>query len=441
VKKFVVGAALAFVALVALAGVSGAQVNPPIVDIELTPDETAYWLVDSQGAVTYVGAPFHGDRPPLHWGETVVSMSSTPDGGGYWLFTTLGRAIPYGNADHLGDMAGVQLARPVIDSIATPSGDGYYMVAEDGGIFTFGDARFRGSMGGRHLNRPVNGLAPTASGNGYWLVADDGGIFSFGDARFHGSMGGRHLNRPVVGMIGQGEGYLLLGADGGIFNFGSSRFHGSLGGAPPRSEITAVTVKQDLSGYTMVTQAGTVHPFGAMPTTGWAGYPEPGVGSALPSAHMVVGVHIQPGTYRLYSKGSESCAWNRYGATQADYRGSEAASGPMVMTIRPGDGIVTMWSAGCWLAVGDLSPLQRHPEAAFGPGSYMVHRDVRPGTWRSAVTAGGCEAMTLKSFDGSFGAPDERWNLFGPGQVTVTIDSNDLGFYASDGCGTWTRIG
>ena len=443
-KRFLVAvASLAFgVCVLVLAPTAAdAAVNPPVVDIELTPDQSGYWLVDAVGAVTYVNAPFHGDRPPLLPGEAIVSMTPTIDGGGYWLFSTRGRAFNYGNALHRGDMAAVALNGPVIDSIATSSGNGYYMVAQDGGIFTFGDAMFHGSMGGTALNKPVNGLAPTATGNGYWLVADDGGIFSFGDAAFYGSMGGQALNRPVVGMIGQGSGYLMLGADGGVFNFGHSAFHGSLGATPPRSPVTAVAVKADRSGYAMVTAAGTVHPFGAMPVTGWSGYPEPGVGFALPKATMVVGVDIQPGTYRVYPRGAGNCLWNRYGATQSDFRGSDSASGPLVMTIRPGDGIVSMWPAGCWLAVDDLSPLARQPEAPFGPGTYIVHRDIRPGVWRSSVTTGMCTARRLRSFDGSLGAVIEHGGGLPGYQFNVTIESTDLGFHASDECGTWSRIG
>lgn len=247
------------------ASVSIQTVPSPTVDIELTWNEDGYWLLGADGSVSGHGAATdHGDAVGmLGPGERAVSMSSRPGGGGYWIFTTLGRALQFGSAQHFGDMSGVPLNGPVLDSVATPSGLGYYMVASDGGVFTFGDAKFYGSMGGRHLNGPVNGLAPTADGEGYWLVADDGGIFSFGSAKFFGSMGGTPLNRPVVGMVGQGNGYLMVASDGGIFNFGQSRFHGSLGGNPPASPVVAVAPKRDLSGYRMVTATGAVHAFGS----------------------------------------------------------------------------------------------------------------------------------------------------------------------------------
>ena len=81
-------------------------------------------------------------------------MAATPDGGGYWVFTNRGHAIPFGNAQWFGDMGNVALNGQVLDAIVTPSGHGYWMVAEDGGIFSFGDAQFYGSMGGQRLNAP-----------------------------------------------------------------------------------------------------------------------------------------------------------------------------------------------------------------------------------------------------------------------------------------------
>jgi hypothetical protein len=147
------------------------------------------------------------------------------------LFTSRGRALPFGDAKFYGDLRDVSLNGPVIGSVATPTGGGYYMVAADGGVFTFGDATFRGSTGGRHINQPVIGLVPTANRTGYWLVAADGGVFAF-DAPFLGSMGRVPLARPIIGMVGYGSGYMMVAQDGGIFDFSDQPFFGSLGGSP-----------------------------------------------------------------------------------------------------------------------------------------------------------------------------------------------------------------
>ena len=162
-----------------------------VVDIEPTRSGEGYWIATSLGGVLRFGdAPDFGDaHDRLRAGEHVVSMSATPNNDGYWLFTDIGRVIPFGAAPFLGDMAAVKLNGPVLGSVATPTGHGYYMVASDGGVFSFGDAVFHGSMGGTRLNQPVMGLVPDADNVGYWLVARDGGVFAFA-APFRGSMGG-----------------------------------------------------------------------------------------------------------------------------------------------------------------------------------------------------------------------------------------------------------
>jgi len=91
-----------------------------------------------------------------------VSISATPTGNGYWVFTDKGRVIPFGDAKWVGDMSGVALNGPVLDSIATPNGNGYLMVGEDGGIFNFSDQPFLGSLGNNPPPSPV--VAVTAVG-------------------------------------------------------------------------------------------------------------------------------------------------------------------------------------------------------------------------------------------------------------------------------------
>src|SRR5439155_2747175 len=102
----------------------------------------------------------------LREGEHPTSISSLPDGSGYWIFTNQGRVFPHGNARLYGDLASTTLNGPVVDSVATPTGNGYYMVASDGGVFTFGDARYAGSTGAMQLNAPVRSLVPEADGAG-----------------------------------------------------------------------------------------------------------------------------------------------------------------------------------------------------------------------------------------------------------------------------------
>ncbi len=118
---------------------------------------------------------------------SVVGMSRTPTGQGYWLASDDGGVASFGDATAYGSALPYALNQPIVGMAATPDGGGYWLVAADGGIFTFGDARFHGSTGALHLNQPIVGMAATPDGGGYWLVAADGGIFTFGDAPFKGS--------------------------------------------------------------------------------------------------------------------------------------------------------------------------------------------------------------------------------------------------------------
>ena len=138
---------------------------------------------------------------PLSTPSPVVSISTTPNGDGYWEAMANGGVDHYGNAQSFGSAASEPLNKPVVGMASTPDGQGYWLVASDGGIFTFGDARFFGSTGAIRLNQPVVGMASTPDGQGYWLVAADGGIFTFGDAPYLGSIGA-HGWSGIVGMAG-----------------------------------------------------------------------------------------------------------------------------------------------------------------------------------------------------------------------------------------------
>ncbi len=203
-----------------------------VTDVVVDRAGTGGWVLNEIGQVFTFGAAnkFNEfESVSLQPGERVVSFAVTPTEHGYWLFSSTGRVVQFGDAPFFGTMSGTRLNGAIVGSIATPTGKGYYMVASDGGVFAFGDARFRGSMGNAHLNQPVVGLVPTATNKGYWLVASDGGVFSFGDAAFHGSMGATPLNKPVVSMVRYAGSYMMIASDGGIFNFSNGPFFGSLG--------------------------------------------------------------------------------------------------------------------------------------------------------------------------------------------------------------------
>ena len=69
----------------------GARSSSPFVDLEPTRRGDGYWLVDAAGHVYAFGAaPYAGGLPPnsLAPFEQVTSISGTPSGQGYWIFTT-----------------------------------------------------------------------------------------------------------------------------------------------------------------------------------------------------------------------------------------------------------------------------------------------------------------------------------------------------------------
>ena len=240
--------------------------------IALTGTGTAgYFTADSTGYVNNFGdGAFYGDMSSSNLNAPIVSMASTPDGGGYWLLGKDGGVFSFGDAGFFGSTGNLRLNKPVVGMTPTFDGNGYWFVASDGGIFAFGDATFYGSMGGKHLNSPIVGMAATSDGNGYYLVASDGGVFTFGDAVFYGSMGGKHLNQPIVGMAAapDGKGYWFVASDGGIFAFGDAGFFGSTGAIRLNEPIVGMTPTWDGNGYWFVASDGGIFSFGDAPFFG-----------------------------------------------------------------------------------------------------------------------------------------------------------------------------
>ena len=75
-----------------------------------------------------------------------------------------------------------------------------------------------------------------------------------------------------------------------------------------------------------------------------------------------------------------------------------------------------------------------HPH--FGDGTYVVGKDIKPGTYRTRVGSSGCYYERLSGFGGSLGEIIANDNTDYP--AIVTIDPTDKGFKSQD-CGTWTQ--
>ena len=103
-----------------------------------------------------------------------------------------GQVYAFGDATELGGAPGA-----VTSISSTPDGEGYWLSGPDGGVFAFGDAPFDGSLPGIGVKvNDVVALVPSNDGNGYLLTGADGGIFAFGDAPFDGSL-------PGIGVHGE----------------------------------------------------------------------------------------------------------------------------------------------------------------------------------------------------------------------------------------------
>lgn len=73
---------------------------------------------------------------------------------------------------------------------------------------------------------------------------------------------------------------------------------------------------------------------------------------------------------------------------------------------------------------------------SFGAGTYLVGREITPGTYR-ASGHGGCYWERLSGLGGDFG--DIIANDNPAGQAIVAISSSDKAF-SSERCGTWRRV-
>ena len=110
---------LSVVAFVAPAMPAGSATGGSVVDIDYASDggTEGLYITHSEGTVeARDGLPHFGDRPVLDPGETVIALSVRPAIDGYWLFTTRGRAIGFGGAQHFGDASALPLAAPMISA-------------------------------------------------------------------------------------------------------------------------------------------------------------------------------------------------------------------------------------------------------------------------------------------------------------------------------------
>jgi hypothetical protein len=144
-------------------------------------------VVSTSGVVaTFGGAGFHGDRTTA-LNSSVVAITATSDAEGYWLVTSAGEVLSYGDAVSYGSAHETSASGPIVSMAATHDGKGYWLVSSSGQVFSFGDAVSYAAKTGQTVSGSIVGMAVTSDGAGYILVASDGGVFAFGDASSKGS--------------------------------------------------------------------------------------------------------------------------------------------------------------------------------------------------------------------------------------------------------------
>ncbi len=148
----------------------------------------------------------------------------------------------------------------------------------------------------------------------------------------------------------------------------------------------------------------------------------------------VVGKTIKAGTYRAPGPGA-SCYWERlkgFSGSYSDVIANNFTGDPSVVTIASSDKGFRTNGCGTWTA--DLSPITKS-KTSFGPGTYIVNTDMKPGTYRAA---GGksCYWARLSGFGGS--TSEVIANGLPTGNVIVTIAATNKGFESS-GCGSFTK--
>jgi len=104
--------------------------------------------------------------------------------------------------------------------------------------------------------------------------------------------------------------------------------------------------------------------------------------------------------------------------------------------IRPTD--AAFWSEGCGWWTQILEAPSGAPGDPFGPGTWLVNKEIEPGLWQNSDSSEGCRWARLASLDGTSSAITATGS--GTSIITIEIIPTDRAF-DSWGCGNWTRVG
>jgi hypothetical protein len=146
-----------------------------------------------------------------------------------------------------------------------------------------------------------------------------------------------------------------------------------------------------------------------------------------------VGRDVPAGTYR--TRGGDGCYWARLRSFSGGVNAilaNENASGPAIVTLKRTDKGFETERCGRWTS--NLARITKSM-TRFGTGTFIVNRDIAPGTYRARGS--GCYWARLRSFTGDLNSIIANDNP--TGRAIVTIARSDRGF-KSERCGTWSRF-
>ena len=93
-------------------------------------------------------------------------MVNHPANIGLWVAEQDGTVYTRGRTTHYGDPDDLNLNASIVGISSSRTGEGYYLLGSDGGVFAYGDAAFHGSTGNLVLNQPVVSMAANPEGEG-----------------------------------------------------------------------------------------------------------------------------------------------------------------------------------------------------------------------------------------------------------------------------------
>ena len=148
----------------------------------------------------------------------------------------------------------------------------------------------------------------------------------------------------------------------------------------------------------------------------------------------LVGEDIAPGMWRAIR--SRTCSWKRFSSIEGATDTVAGSGSSLTVEIRPTD--AAFWSEGCGWWTQILESPSGAPSDPFGPGTWLVSKEIEPGLWQNSDSSDGCRWARLAKLDGTPSANTATGS--GTSIITIEITARDLAF-DSWGCGTWTRVG